>query len=178
MCFPATTKTSVPRRAMVLLGPLYSVWSEPLRVWCVELCADLGVLKSWNPGEGLDNQLGVWLMVFGIVFSQGCVLELGDRSANSHKKAVHIFLICLQDMKAKSTLPSKSRREARRAFASRLSFRPCLSSNIPSCKHKVIMPAIVQPTVERLDKPSAYYLGRVGTSLSRWFDSYTGSLPG
>ena len=40
------------------------------------------------------------------------------------------------------------------------------------------MPAIVQPTVERLDKPSAYYLGRVGTSLSLWFDSYTGSLPG
>ena len=58
---------------MVLLGPLNSTRSELLRVWCVELCADLGVLKSWNPGEGLDNQLGVWLIIFGIVYSESCV---------------------------------------------------------------------------------------------------------
>lgn len=106
MCFPATTKTSVPRQAIVLLGPLCSVWSEPLRVWCVELCADLGVLKSWNPGEGLDNQLGVWLMVFGMVYSQGCVLELGDKSADSHKEAVHMSprLLAIRESKKYSTL--------------------------------------------------------------------------
>ena len=34
------------------------------------------------------------------------------------------------------------------------------------------MPAFVQPTVERLDKPSAYYLGRVGTPLYSWLGPY------
>ena len=63
---------------MVLLGPLNSTRSERLRVLCVELCADSGVLKSWNPGEGLDNQPGVWLIIFGIVYFERCV-ELGKR---------------------------------------------------------------------------------------------------
>ena len=94
---------------MILLGPLYSVWPEPLRVWCVGLCADLGVLKTWNPGEGLDNQLGVWLMVFGMVYSQGCVSELGDRSANSHKEAVQMspHLLARCESKKYTTLESR-----------------------------------------------------------------------
>ena len=179
MCFPATTKTSVPRRATILLGPLYSVWSEPLRVWCVELCADLGVLKRWNPGEGLDNQLGVWLMVFGMVNSGSCVLGPGDNQRFFIKKQSIWPLISLQVVER--NVPHIRSRVGKRGallLAACSSTLPCGPLNIQSCDYKFTMPAFVQPTVERLDKPSAYYLGRVGISHFSWFDTYTGSLPG
>ena len=94
-------------------------------------------------------------MVFGMVDSKGYVLKLGVRSANCYKEAVHMSPLVLAGPNTQSRVVKRG------ALLLAASAALHYHAVTQSCKYKVTMPAFVQPTVERLDKPSAYYLGRV-----------------